>query len=105
MSAYRAFRWAYGGLQTPHKVAHFLILNEACPRSLLHCLVRANRHLGRLETILQRETQAQQLVTHLQNETAAMNVAQIFDQGLHEFSEQFNNKMTVIGEAMRESYF
>ncbi len=105
MSAYRAFRWAYGGLQTPHKVAHFLILNEACPRSLLHCLVRANRHLGRLETILQRETQAQQLVTHLQNETAAMNVAQIFDQGLHEFSEQFNNKMTAIGEAMRESYF
>ena len=105
MSAYRAFRWAYGGLQTPHKVAHFLILNEACPRSLLHCLSRANRHLNRLETVLQQETLAQQLVTQLQHETAAMDVAQIFDQGLHEFSDHFNNKMSVIGEAMRTSYF
>ncbi|MDE0938386.1 MAG: alpha-E domain-containing protein [Pirellulales bacterium] len=105
MSAYRAFRWAYGGLQTPHKVAHFLILNEACPRSLLHCLSRANRHLNRLETVLQQETLAQQLVTQLQNETASMDVAKIFDQGLHEFSEHFNNKMGVIGEAMRTSYF
>lgn len=105
MSAYRAFRWAYGGLQTPHKVAHFLILNEACPRSLLHCLSRANRHLNRLETVLQQETLAQQLVTQLQHETAAMDVAQIFDQGLHEFSDHFNNKMSVIGKAMRTSYF
>ena len=52
MSAYRAFRWAYGGLQTPHKVAHFLILNVACPRSLLHCLDRATHHFNRLENML-----------------------------------------------------
>ena len=77
MSAYRAFRWAYGGLQTPHKVAHFLILNVACPRSLLHCLDRATRHFERLEYILQQQSEAQKMVARLKNSTIAMDVDQI----------------------------
>ena len=39
LSAFRAFHWAYGGEYTPRKIAHFLILNRACPRSL-HALRR-----------------------------------------------------------------
>ena len=48
LSAYRAFHWSYGGEYSPRKIAHFLILNRACPRSLLHCLEKVGEHLGRL---------------------------------------------------------
>ena len=105
MSAYRAFRWAYGGLQTPNKVAHFLILNLACPRSLLHCLSRATHHLSRLENMLERQTEAQSVVTQLKNEMATMDVAQILDQGLHEFLTKFISDIGAVGTAMRKSYF
>ncbi|MBC21113.1 MAG: hypothetical protein CMJ74_12750 [Planctomycetaceae bacterium] len=105
MSAYRAFRWAYGGLQTPHKVAHFLILNVACPRSLLHCLDRATRHFDRLEHMLQRQSEAQQMVAKLKNNTGAMEVDEIFQQGLHEFLTHFVAEIAAIGESMRASYF
>ena len=105
MSAYRAFRWAYGGLQTPHKVAHFLILNVACPRSLLHCLDRATRHFDRLECILQQQSEAQKMVARLKNSTSAMDVDQILQQGLHEFLTNFVSEIDAIGETMRISYF
>ena len=105
MSAYRAFRWAYGGLQTPHKVAHFLILNVSCPRSLLHCLDRATRHLNRLEYMLQRQSEAQKMVAKLKNSTGGMDVDEIFQQGLHEFLTHFVTEMDAIGESMRTSYF
>ena len=45
--AFRAFHWSYGGEYSPRKIAHFLILNRACPRSLLHCLVKVERASGR----------------------------------------------------------
>ncbi len=105
MSAYRAFRWAYGGLQTPNKVAHFLILNLACPRSLLHCLSRATHHFDRLESILERQTEAQQLVVQLKNQMIKMDVDQVFENGLHEFLTNFITRIGAIGEAMRKSYF
>ena len=46
LSAYRAFHWSYGGEYSPRKIAHFLILNRACPRSLLHCQDKVEEHLG-----------------------------------------------------------
>ena len=46
LSAYRAFHWSYGGEYSPRKIAHFLILNRACPRSLLHCQTKVEEHLG-----------------------------------------------------------
>ena len=57
LSAHRAFHWAYGGDITAAKIAHFLLLNPACPRSLITSVQLADRqarqpgaalsHLGR----------------------------------------------------------
>jgi uncharacterized alpha-E superfamily protein len=52
LSAFRSFHWAYGGEYSPRKIAHFLILNRSCPRSLLHCIDQADFHLTRLRTVL-----------------------------------------------------
>ena len=59
MSAHRAFHWAYGGEVTSAKIAHFLILNPQCPRSLITCVAGLNNHLGRLAKAYGRETPAQ----------------------------------------------
>ena len=48
MSAHRAFHWAYGGEVTAAKIAHFLILNSQCPRSLITCVEEISLHLDRL---------------------------------------------------------
>jgi uncharacterized alpha-E superfamily protein len=45
LSAHRAFHWAYGGEVTARKIAHFLILNPQCPRSLTSCVQGLNTHL------------------------------------------------------------
>jgi uncharacterized alpha-E superfamily protein len=105
MSAYRAFRWAYGGLQTPDKVAHFLILNPSCPRSLLHCLTRANHHLNRLEFGLGRQTEAQRMVAELQKDLVKRDINSIFEQGLHEFLTQFISDILSVSSTMTKSYF
>ena len=52
MSAHRAFHWAYGGEVTAAKIAHFLILNPQCPRSLITCVAGMNNHLDRLAKAL-----------------------------------------------------
>ena len=41
ISAHRAFHWAYGGEISAAKVAHFLILNPQCPRSLISSITAA----------------------------------------------------------------
>ena len=46
LSAFRAFHWSYGGEYRPRKIAHFLILNRACPRSLLHCQDRCSTSIS-----------------------------------------------------------
>ena len=48
LSAFRSFHWTYGSEYSPRKIAHFLILNKACPRSLLHCQDKIGFHLERL---------------------------------------------------------
>jgi uncharacterized alpha-E superfamily protein len=58
LSAFRSFHWAYRGDYTPRKIAHFLILNQACPRSLLHCVDMAGFHLNRLARAYDRTTLA-----------------------------------------------
>ena len=105
MSAYRAFRWAYGGTQTPNKVAHFLILNASCPRSLLHCLIKADYHLNRLSSFLGKETPAQNKVAELREGLVCRDIDNIFEEGLHEFLTRFIFDISSASNAMTESFF
>ena len=59
MSAYRAFNWAYGAEMTPTRIAHFLILNPACPRSLMTSILGATEQLEALQRGYGQSTRAQ----------------------------------------------
>lgn len=104
MSSQRAFHWAYGGEVTAAKIAHFLILNPQCPRSLITCVAGMNNHLGRLAKAYHRESRAQAAAASLQSELESLTVEAIFDEGLHEFLSRFIKATAGLGAVINDGY-
>ena len=104
MSAHRAFHWAYGGEITAAKIAHFLILNPQCPRSLITCVAGLNNHLSRLAKLYGRETPAQEAAARLLSDIENQSVERIFDEGLHEFLTRFVGEAVALGNVIHNSY-
>jgi uncharacterized alpha-E superfamily protein len=104
MSAHRAFYWAYGGDLSPRKIADFLILNPAMPRSLLTCVISAADHLEHLTRGYGHSTAAQSSARALHAELAELTVEEIFEEGLHEFLIRFIDRNAELGVAVHESY-
>jgi uncharacterized alpha-E superfamily protein len=98
-SAMRAYHWVYRGDYSPMRIADFLILNPACPRSLAYCYDEIQTVLDRLA----RGYGARHGCHHLAAETVAMlndlDIAAIFDDGLHEFLTSAiarNNRLSML---------
>ena len=105
ISSYRAFGWAYGGEITARKVAHFLILNLQCPRSLQSSLQDVCTSLNFLGRAYQRTSEAQTVARRMMGELAEAEVEDIFQEGLHEFLTRFVEETAVLGRAIHSSYF
>ena len=104
MSAHRAFHWAYGGEVTSAKIAHFLILNPQCPRSLITCVAGMNNHMARLAKLYGRETEAQVAAARLLSDLESQSSEKIFDEGLHEFLSRFIREAANLGVIIHNSY-
>lgn len=104
LGAHRAFHWAYGGEVTAAKIAHFLILNPQCPRSLITCVAGLNNHLMRLAKAYGRETAAQAASAHLLAGLEGLTTDHIFDEGLHEFLTRFITESAALGGVIHDSY-
>jgi uncharacterized alpha-E superfamily protein len=104
LSSYRAFHWSYGGEYGPRKIAHFLILNRACPRSLLHCLDQVGDHLGRLARGYGRRGRAHERAHAMLGELAEAEVEDIIAEGLHEFITRFIRQNAALGQDVADVY-
>ncbi len=104
LSSYRAFHWTYGGEYSPRKIAHFLILNLACPRSLLHCLDMAGYHLDRLARAYGRTTIAHERLRTALGELSAARVEDVIDEGLHEFITRYIHQNAALGRDVADGY-
>ncbi len=104
MSAHRAFHWAYGGEVTARKIAHFLILNPQCPRSLISCAYGTNEHLHRLARGYGRSTDAQSMARNMLAELQDGTVEAVFDEGMHEFLTRFIMETGRLGHLVHEAY-
>ncbi len=104
MSAHRAFHWAYGGEITSAKIAHFLILNPQCPRSLITCVAGMNNHMARLAKLYGRETAAQTAAARLLSDLESQSSDKIFDEGLHEYLSRFIREAANLGVIIHNSY-
>jgi uncharacterized alpha-E superfamily protein len=104
MSAHRAFHWAYGGEVTARKIADFMILNSASPRSLRTSVEGMTEHLDRLARGYSHSSAAQSKARSLLAEVAELTVADIFEEGLHEFLTRFIREVATLGALVHEIY-
>ncbi len=104
MSAHRAFHWAYGGEVTAAKIAHFLILNPQCPRSLLTSIEGVTTHLERLARLYGGSTGAQSHAREVLGELAELSVPAVFEEGLHEFLTRFIRKVAELAAHVQAAY-
>ena len=104
LSAFRSFHWAYGGDYHQSKIAHFLILNVANPRSLLHCVDNYNYHLNRLARAYGQSTPAQKDSRNLMSRLSEESIDDIIQDGLHEFLTDFIAENGRIGVSVADSY-
>ncbi len=104
LSSFRAFHWTYGGEHSPRKIAHFLILNRACPRSLLHCQVKVEEHLGALARAYGASTPAHARMHEMLGELAGADVEDILQEGLHEFLTRFIFQNASLAQDVADGY-
>jgi uncharacterized alpha-E superfamily protein len=104
LSANRAFHWAYGGEITAAKIAHFLILNPQCPRSLITCVAGANNHLSRVAKLYGQSSAAQTRATALLTLLEQSTPETIFDEGLHDFLTRFIGLTADLAVSINDTY-
>ncbi|MCR9152007.1 MAG: alpha-E domain-containing protein [Rhodobacteraceae bacterium] len=104
ISAHRAFHWAYGGEITAAKVAHFLILNRSCPRSLIASVAGAAHHLDHVARAYGATTRAQDLVRAMLGELAELRVEDVFEEGMHEFLTRFIGAVGILSARIHDAY-
>ena len=95
---------AYGGEVTSAKIAHFLILNPQCPRSLITCAEGISAHLDRLAKGYGATTEAQAQARLMRDGLAETKVEDIFDEGLHDFLTRFIRQAAGLGAVIHDSY-
>jgi uncharacterized alpha-E superfamily protein len=104
MSSHRAFHWAYGGEITAEKIAHFLILNPNCPRSLLACANELLFHMDRLGRQYDRASSARTEARSVLARLVETSTDDIFEEGLHEFLTGFISQIASLSGRIHESY-
>jgi uncharacterized alpha-E superfamily protein len=104
MQMHRAFHWAYGGDITASKIADLLILNPACPRSLMTAIEEATIHLDRLSRSYGQSTRAQSAARALLADLSETRLSDIFDEGMHEFLERMKRQVADISTCVSETY-
>ena len=105
MSAYRSYRWAYGGDLSAQRIAHFLILNTQCPRALLTSIQTVNTHIEQLARGYGQSSAALSMARGLLAEITEMTIEEALDEGLHEFLTRFIQEVAQLGGSISEVYF
>jgi len=106
VGGFQAFRHTHGRI-VPEKVAEFMILNHEFPRSILYCLTEAQQCLHDITGTRigyftnPAELQLGQICAGLSYHT----IEEIFEQGLHEFTDDLQIRFNVLGKAVFDTFF
>lgn len=99
-SALEAYRRAHVSAILPWKAAEFLIFSDSFPRSLHYCVAQIDDFLRRIlsETGARPKSDAARAARRLLADLQSLSIAEIIDQGLHEFLQQVQTTLDTIGE-------
>ncbi|MDP5229682.1 MAG: alpha-E domain-containing protein [Cellulophaga sp.] len=105
VSAYDMYRKKYGKL-TASDIAQFLILDTTFPRSILACLIRAERSLISLSgSSFGFNNLAQKQLGSLKSQLEYVAIEDIIKTGLHEYLDDIQQKLNSISTAIYDSFF
>lgn len=105
-SALEMYRQRYGPV-APSNVVRFLILDREFPRAILHCLARADDALHAISGTVTGDFQnlAEQRLGQLRSQLAYLRGEEVIDAGLHEFIDQLQKQLNLVGDAVRATFF
>ncbi len=107
VSAYNMYRQRFRTMNSAH-IVEFLILDKDFPRSVLHCLRRAELSLYEVSGLhigSGRSNRAEWQLSKLRSEIEFTEIKDIFDTGLHQFLDEFQTANNAIGDVIFETYF
>lgn len=104
VSAERSYRWLHAGETTPLGIADFLILDTRMPRSLAFCIEQITRRLAQLETEYGTRLDSQIYAESIRDRIEGNQINTIFQDGLHEFLNQFINDMMTLASHVERDY-
>lgn len=106
ISALEMYRKQYQQI-IPKHVGQFLILDRQFPRSMRFCLIKAEESLHAITGTPPAtfSNLAEQRVGRLRAEMDYANIKDIFNIGLHEYIDTFQNDLNELGNAIYETFF
>lgn len=105
-SALDAFRRCRGRM-SPAKVAQFLLLDQEFPRSVLHGLTQAQASLHQITGTPPGHfaAESERLLGQLRADLCYLTIEEIFEQGLHRFTDRLQIRMNEVDACLGREFF
>jgi uncharacterized alpha-E superfamily protein len=106
-AGYHAYRRLHTANTTPARVAGFLLLNTAFPRSVHHCVRAAGQLLGEVKSrySLRGGNAAAEELDRLRAVLGTLDIATILSEGLHEFLDLMQRQLIAITRNLSIAFF
>jgi uncharacterized alpha-E superfamily protein len=106
-AGYHAYRRLHAGSTTPGRVAGFLLLNNAIPRSVHHCVREVGRLLGEVKSRygLRNGNDAAEELDRLRALLGTLDISTILRSGLHEFLDSIQCQLIAITRELAIAFF
>jgi uncharacterized alpha-E superfamily protein len=105
-SAFEAYRKTYGAVSAAD-IAAFLLFDAEFPRSVRHCLSGVQESLHTVTGTPQRRfsNRAERALGPLVAELDYTDIAEVVADGLHEFLDNLQEKLNVVGDELTRTFF
>ena len=104
VSALTAYHWVYRESVKPWLIADLLILKDEMPRSLASCYDNLVQNLDRIARAYGRQGPAQRQARAIRTRLENSRMEEIFQQGLHEFINEFIDNNNRLSAAITEQF-
>jgi len=104
VSAHRSYRWVYKDSYRSWRIADYLILNRAMPRSLRACYSQIDSNLSSLESLYGEEKPCLETAKSTLGLLEKGDIDTIFQSGLHEFLLDFISRNNRVAHEISEAY-
>jgi len=105
VSAYDMYRKKYGKL-TALNISEFLILDKKFPRSMLCCLIHAEKSLQEITgSTAGFSCEAEKQLGKLKSELEFIDISDVFERGLHEYLDEFQRRLNDVSASLYDSFF